>query len=360
LPQFFSKKRGKNYLKYYYTVYKMTELKCLFCDAIFSTKYILQKHQNTAKFCLEIQNKTIELKYKCDTCDKTFIRKDFLERHISSCKNNIKKQILELNENIDKANKTIDKLKKNNEKLKLENKNQNEQNKYLDKANKDYLNRINSLEIQLKEFLELNTKSMENVASKAIENTGSKTTNQTFNNRNQIISNLQPLTNDYMRDQTQHFGVDYIRHGAQSMALFAKDYTFKNRIAITDVSRKKFVFKDEQGNLISDFNGIRITDKFLETNREVIEKSCNEYLCILDYKMDIYNAKNDNERLEQAEMEHFLTTKLLNTILNKDNPDNIKNMEQIKSEFINHLIKIFEMIEKENEEKDSISFSNDD
>jgi hypothetical protein len=318
----------------------MTELICSFCNKVFSKNSNLIKHQQTAKYCLDIQTKDCKNKYKCNFCEKDFTRKDNLSTHLFVCKD---KELYEKNKQIkileQRLNEQNEIIIKNNSNINLL-KNELEIVKVKEQISISIVNeqkiKINDLENDIKEL-----------ASKAIENTGNKTTNNNIINKNQIIASLQPLTNQYMKDQSQYFGVDYIRNGVQSMAKFAQDYTFKNRIAITDASRKKFVFKDENGNLINDFNGVKITDKFIETNKEAIEKSCEEYICILEYKMDIYRNQEDYDRLDQVEMEHFKTKKLLNTILNKDKPEYIKNIEQIKNEFINHLMKMVKVVEKE-------------
>jgi len=64
----------------------MNELKCNFCKKIFSTKQTLGVHQNTSKFCLKIQNKSIEGKNKCIHCNKSFTRKERLSSHLKICK----------------------------------------------------------------------------------------------------------------------------------------------------------------------------------------------------------------------------------------------------------------------------------
>jgi hypothetical protein len=308
----------------------MSKFICDYCERSFINKSNLENHKKTAKFCLELRQQQQNIDFHCQHCNKNFIRKDSCIRHELSCQTKIDYKI-----------KYEDEIKKT-DKLFKDNKILNEKITKL-----SYIERLYEEEKIKNKMLENDIKEL---ASKAIDNIGSKTTNN-YVNKNQILNNLIPLTNDYMKEQSQYFGLDYIKNGAQSMAKFAQDFTFKNRIAITDVSRKKFVFKDENGNLISDFNGINITDKFLETNKEVIIKSCHEYLCVLDLKMDMYKSKQDNERLDQAELDYVMTRRLLNTIENKDSPDSLKNMEKLKAEFVNHLLKMVKFIEKEEEKE---------
>lgn len=79
-------------------------LTCNFCDKLFTTKYILLKHQKTTKKCLLIQNGINEtpLKneniYQCEYCNYSTSRKENLHKHKLSCYEKHKKVI----ENYDK------------------------------------------------------------------------------------------------------------------------------------------------------------------------------------------------------------------------------------------------------------------
>ena len=114
---------------------------CEFCKKEFATKGNLVMHQRTAKFCLEIQGKTIE-DFKCRYCNKNFTSTQHLNEHYNSCKvkkeedkklmeektqleyntkikNIVEKYEKKIEENnkdhiieIDILNKTIDKLEK--------------------------------------------------------------------------------------------------------------------------------------------------------------------------------------------------------------------------------------------------------
>ena len=46
---------------------------CRFCKKIFSTKSSLNNHQKTAKYCLSLQDKYLQItKFNCEFCDKHF------------------------------------------------------------------------------------------------------------------------------------------------------------------------------------------------------------------------------------------------------------------------------------------------
>jgi len=72
-------------------VYNDSNMECTFCKKSFSTKGSLEKHQQTAKFCLKIQGRTLESSFKCENCNKIFTQKTSLYDHFPTCKERHKK-----------------------------------------------------------------------------------------------------------------------------------------------------------------------------------------------------------------------------------------------------------------------------
>lgn len=68
---------------------------CQFCNKEFSTKGNLQKHQETTKRCLKIQETVKPKVFKCDGCDKVLSTKHRLYTHKLICKKIIKENIIE-------------------------------------------------------------------------------------------------------------------------------------------------------------------------------------------------------------------------------------------------------------------------
>jgi hypothetical protein len=67
-------------------------MECEFCNKTFSTKSNLYTHQNTAKFCLELQGKqTDEKGFNCEFCNKKYAQKKGLILHVNTCKEKVKK-----------------------------------------------------------------------------------------------------------------------------------------------------------------------------------------------------------------------------------------------------------------------------
>lgn len=60
---------------------------CQYCSKKYSSMYVLVKHQSTAKFCLELQQKTnADIMYACNFCNTSFTLKSIYDKHLNVCK----------------------------------------------------------------------------------------------------------------------------------------------------------------------------------------------------------------------------------------------------------------------------------
>ena len=308
----------------------MTELLCNYCNHSFKNKSNLDKHQKTTKYCIELQkiqeslinnskeNKQEELtnikgQYlfkddklvnnlnisinKCNYCNKEFLRKDSLIRHKNKCKH---KNITDNNNNkSEDKDKIISELK-------------------IEIENKDKI--ISELKIEIENKNKL-FQSLENITIKAIENSGHKT--NIINNKNNlsIFNNLTPLTDSFIKDQASLLKTKDIVNGAKSLALFARDHSFKDRVICTDVSRRNFIFKDENNNIIKDPKGVKITKKFIENNKpELIN-------LLTQYSLTFYNENNFMDIKHKLEIDHCLDAIKSGDI--SYNADKYNNFEKI-------------------------------
>jgi len=74
---------------------------CQYCKSIFTKKSSLNRHQQTVKYCLDIQEKCKNKeKYKCNFCNKELSCKRILDKHHNICKKN--PEIKKLEKNIEK------------------------------------------------------------------------------------------------------------------------------------------------------------------------------------------------------------------------------------------------------------------
>ena len=180
---------------------------CNFCGTSFEDIYKLERHQRSAKYCLEIQTKDQD-KTICKLCKK----KCYSERDLKAHKCVLHKD--DLHETISELNEKIKQLEQ----------------------------RVDVLEKREKSVSEYDT--------------------------------LESLSQTWMERQLDKFSVDYTNKGVSGYASFALEFIFKNRLLLTDRSRKKFVYKGEDGQKKVDINLFYLSTLFFsvinEKNKELI------------------------------------------------------------------------------------------
>jgi len=209
-------------------------MNCEFCNRVFTTKSSLRYHQSTAKYCLTIQGKNNNV-HSCSFCKKQYTQKIDLERHLLKC-SELKTQNIEIN-----YQKII--MEKDNTIIELE----------------------KSIEDQRQQIKDLQA-TIEKLASQAI----SRTTNTTTKNTqiNNYIQQLQPITDDILKDNVPNLTIEHILKGAEGYAEYALEYPLKNRIICVDYARRKVKFKDSNGNLITDPEMTNIATKFFQSIKD--------------------------------------------------------------------------------------------
>lgn len=112
--------------------------------------------------------------------------------------------------------------------------------------------------------------------------------------QNVLVNNLQPITDEHIKEHLAHLSLNFINDGAKGFANFANEYPLKNLIVCTDRSRKKLHYKLDDG-VITDY-GIKLTQQFFqsiaEKNKELIN---GEYNNIQDELQSILSSSNFNE-----------------------------------------------------------------
>lgn len=195
---------------------------CKYCKNFFTTIYKLNKHQQTAKYCLKIQGKVLI----CD-CKKNFTDKRNLEKHQKKCVDfHVNRNTKQLEE---KYNGFISHLKN-----------------IIDE--KDQM--INELQNKL-----------DNLTNKIADK---PTTINTIN----IIQNLQPLSDSDFQNNLDNLTIDYINRGALGYAQYALEYPLKDKIICVDYSRRKVKFKDKDGNMITDPEMSSLATKFFQSIKD--------------------------------------------------------------------------------------------
>jgi hypothetical protein len=211
---------------------------CRFCKKIFSTKSSLNNHQKTAKYCLSLQDKDMQItKFDCEFCDKHFTSNKQLLSHLLNCKNKEKEQELE---NL-----------RNEKEQELENL-RNEKDKIIIKLNtqiENFEKQENNYKEQIKEL----QNKLERTLAKAIEKP--TTTNNTVNNK--IELHTFPSQREIDRKIESQFNDKYLLDGMKGVVQFVYDHIVKLEdgsiaYACFDTSRQIFKYKDGNGNEIKD------------------------------------------------------------------------------------------------------------
>jgi hypothetical protein len=206
-------------------------MKCEYCNKKLSSKYTLKKHQETAKYCLKIQNKDRKINFECEYCDKSFSQKVQLQKHSLSCRSNPNNNISTLRSKLEEKDNTI-------QNLKSEHKNE------IDSIERKYAVRIKELETELKciqQYSEILIKKVEEhkdeiiqkvescVTTSASNNTNSNNNNSNNNTIN-IINNLAeiPSKEDIVKTIKQFFNEEHLSRGVVGFADFLCNHVFTN------------------------------------------------------------------------------------------------------------------------------------
>ncbi len=230
---------------------------CEYCDHRFSTIGNLNLHQRTAKYCLEKQLKQSSDEFKCLTCEKSFTRKDNLEKHQETCKiknnkiDNAAKETLELKFSM-KENET---LKKNHEKS------MNEVNKLVEELK----NTIKEKDIYIQTLLKEKDTYIQTLLDKTLnqKNTTINTNNTNFISNNITVKNRLDLSKENLVPFADKYTKEYFNQGVKGIFEWIKPIIRDNDgnplMFCSDNSRKVMTYFDTKGNKVRDKRYICIT-----------------------------------------------------------------------------------------------------
>ena len=257
------------------------ENKCSFCEKIFTSKSNLKTHINTAKYCISNRPTTtttttttvitpVKVIFKCEGCNSELSSRQMLDNHKSKCIDFIKKKTEE------EHSKQITSLEK-----------------IISEKDK----RIKELEEKLDTLL-----------VKAVSRPSVVNTTNTDNRVQQIINNLIPVTDDHLKDQSRFLTLDHIKQGAVGYANFACEHALKDRVACTDLSRRKIKYKNPEGQLVSDPEMMVMSKKLFtaisEKNKELSDQYRGELINMMLAK---YRECGDDMKDEETrELEKYI------------------------------------------------------
>ena len=271
---------------------------CEFCNKVFSTQSNLSFHKKTAKFCLNIQNKTtdttkdntVEINSTiennnsplintininstnnnktddkndksciCSYCNKQFTIKAHLKTHYLSCKSKkeyeIEKDITQkYNENVNNLKLQYErKIQDLEHKIDLLNLELTKEKIYTSKVEEkleEYKNRLFDRDDKIAdEFIKRPT---------AVYNDNTQYINNYNIQYNKMFNDLTPLTDSYLKSKISEISAGsliYV-HNLDNANSNIIDYNFacnlvnvlKNNVFFTDIARGKLVYKDENEN----------------------------------------------------------------------------------------------------------------
>ena len=265
-------------------------MQCEYCHKEFTHRSNLCRHKKTAKYCLELQKHLAV--FPCPNCGATFTQISNLNRHYQQCSPQMNRKEIE------------DKVRQ---------------------------------EIEMQSVHDKLTRLQETVQRLMDMNMNGKASSGAGPNFNMVVNNLQPVSEEAIQEQSRHLTLDFILDGASGFASFANNYALAKQLLCTDRARKRFRYKDEEGNMVDDAGGLKLAQKFFKAiapkNTELINREYSE----LQKKVEaIANDGADGEDLQKI----LSKSVELQNMLKECNDAADGKHNELSKEFIAHLTKL--------------------
>ena len=251
----------------------------------------------------------------CEYCNKKSSSIYNLQRHQKTCK--------------EMKNKEIDRL--NNLVSELTNKIQEDQ----------YLK--NSLEKEVHYLKDLYSELLTRFEhSKTINNNYSSTISSTNNfTIKQIVSKLEPISYDEIKNSMAQLTNEYIDEGIKGFARFLCDYACNNKIITTDSSRSTIVYRTVYDDFIRDPECLNLINNTLQKNSDEIIKKTDErkdyYRSLMDTNVDTQQYISiSNKASKIVELKKLTESSI------KEKPDD--NIKKISNMLVNHGLSTYHKI----------------
>jgi len=300
----------------------MSQVVCEFCQTILSSKYVLKNHIINNKACLALRNLELKTDFLCNGCNQYSVDMKKLNVHQEGCK---PYQYFLIKE---EYNKEICDIK-------LQHK------KEISDLIREHKKEISHKDEKIKDLqthLDKLFSTIEKLASQAIDKpTGTTITTTTNNNVRNIYSDkyfLDKLTPEELNKKCQNYLTEQVFFGGQKgIAQMCSDHIIKtkdNKVLLTcsDVSRKKFKYMDENGNLKEDYEARTFTEKVFEPIKKASQVVYENILS--DIKDEQEHLEDDYNRKSVLNDKTMKAIDCFAQIVNIDNPSS-------NSEFKNEL-----------------------
>ena len=251
-------------------------MECQYCHKVLSSKLALTRHQKTTKSCLVIQKKE-PTNYKC-MCGATFSLKQGLTRHKTICHQEVHKQQIET-----ETEELRNQLRTSHREL------------------EDAQSKIKHLEAQL----ELSEKITDHYfkLTETLANTPT-TTNNTINNTIKV-ENLNILDTEKFEEYSSNLTIEHVKRGAKGYAQYAIEYPLKNKLYCSNYKDRIILYKNPQGQIITDPKLISLMPKFftsiLKQNQKLTDENGDSVNKDEDHKKFLGSAEREglSENIEK-------------------------------------------------------------
>lgn len=288
---------------------------CKYCNNVFSSVSVLNRHMRKAKYCMRSKNQNKDL--LCTGCGKGFATKQTLRNHSIICKS-----IIEIDQST-QANKSapITQVIEPIQLMKIIQSIQATQTpQILEPVNKDQNDENIVTRKDLDELRDL-------IA-----------TMKTSNPAAPVVQNMEPVTVAHIEAMAlEHLDISDIENGIEGIVDFTIKYPLQGRVVCTDKARRKFRYTDESGNIVNDYGGTQLS----KTVFEGIQSRCVD---LIDQKYatlanDIRTAVENNKGYEDSVLTNMQqSTQLQN--LKKSLMDAAKGAEnELQKGYIRKLVK---------------------
>ena len=220
---------------------KMTSFVCQFCQKTFSSKSNMTNHQNTAKFCINLQNKDEYKFFECPHCEKKFTS-NYRQLEHACEKNKKKRDELQI----------VEQKRKDEETKIIADCEQRFQEKY-----QEIINEKNNMITKLELMVTSLQKTISDIALQP-KSTTTNTTNTNNSTNMTIMGRFDINDTKQIGDVIQKYLTkDVVARGQEGIAVMLCEHLLKgpngeSLYDCTDVSRQSFEFINVDGNVETD------------------------------------------------------------------------------------------------------------